>query len=488
MQRWMPRGVLWFSLAVIAVTGAQFGRHLWPRLPRQAPAAQPQPAPEPPPPPPTMAMFRGNPERNRSAIGTVPRHPKLLWRFRTRTKYEGEFEQRGSAKLSAGSPWSGLGWTGQPARVGERIYFGSSDSYVYCLNAATGQPVWYYPTHHCVKGSISVFGDRIYHGGRDNKIHCYTLDGKMVWETRTGNDMDSNPVVVGNRGFIGGEDKHIYCFDPGTGKILWQSETTDGSVESSPCVVENRVYAGSGHGLLYCLDAGTGKTIWRFRTLGDTDSTPVYADGAIYIGSATGDDNEQGHLWCVDAASGKARWHIPFRRGFWATAALNPEKGQLYIGCNNGIFYALKMTDGSLVWKRKLGNRIWGSAAVTDGCVVVGVRDGRVWCLEEDTGTPIWVFDEGFDIDATPCVADGAIIFGSQNGWVYAIGEAPAGEALNPHWFSTTFPMPRRLDQDPTGIVTVKNPAPKPGTYQDTSARCRINFHVPVYGAGHPTE
>ncbi|HOF89655.1 MAG TPA: PQQ-binding-like beta-propeller repeat protein, partial [Armatimonadota bacterium] len=294
MRRWLPHGALWFSLAVIAVVGVTVGRQFWPR-PRPAAVIL---APEPPPPPPPvteLAMFRGNPARSLSAVGAVPRRPKLLWRFCTRTKYEGAYEQRGSAKLSASSPWRGLGWTGQPTRVGERLYFGSSDSYVYCLDAVSGQVQWYYPTHHCVKGSISVFGDRIYHGGRDNKIHCYSLNGEMLWETRTGNDMDSNPVIVDGRGYIGGEDQHVYCFDPDTGRILWQSATTAGSVESSPCVVNGRVYAGSGQGILYCLDAETGATIWCFRTLGDTDSTPVYHDGAIYVGSATGDVGEQGH-------------------------------------------------------------------------------------------------------------------------------------------------------------------------------------------------
>jgi eukaryotic-like serine/threonine-protein kinase len=408
-----------------------------------------------------FTLFRGNPERNLSASGPVPRRPKLLWRFLTKTKVEGEYEQRGSNTVTPATIWRGLGWTGQPVVLRDRLYFGSSDSYVYCLQAKTGKVLWYYPNHHCVKGSISIFGDRIYHGGRDNKLHCYDLQGKMVWETRIGNDMDSNPVVADGKLFVGGEDNAIYCFSPKTGKMLWRTPT-DGSTESSPCVARGRVVAGSGHGDLYCCEANTGKLLWDFKTLGDTDSTPVYWKGKIYVGCATGDFGEKGHLWCIDLITGKELWHGAMPRGLWATSAINPKKDRLYIGGNDGILYAFSMRDGQLIWKRRLGNRIWSSAAVSDGCILVGARDGLFWCLEEDTGKPIWALDDGFDIDATPLVYNGLIVIGSQNGWVYAIGEAGVREPVNPHWFATEFPMKSRLDHNPAGITTIKNPAPPP--------------------------
>jgi outer membrane protein assembly factor BamB len=461
------------------------GWKLLPQFRRPAPVPVPQSALLPPPKPKPITdftMFRGNPERNLSGIGTVPRRPKLLWRFRTKVKVEGPYEQRGSATVTSHTIWQGLGWTGQPLLQGNRLFWGSSDSYVYCLDPGSGEVIWYYPNHHVIKGSISIFNGHIYHGGRDNKIHCYSLDGNMIWETRTGNDMDSNPVVVDGQGFIGGEDKSIYSFEPDTGKIRWRFAPTEGSVESSPCIAGDTVIAGSGLGKLYCLQRQTGKLLWKFATLGDTDSTPVYSRGRIFVGCATGDYGEKGHFWCLDAATGKAIWHVPTERGFWATAAINPEKGRVYIGCNNGVMYAFDAANGKIVWERKLGNRIWSSAAVTDGCIVVGVRDGRVWCLNEDTGEPIWVFDEGFDIDASPLVAGGKIIIGSQDGWVYAIGEAPEGEEINPHWFADSFPLKLTFDHNPAGIITRESPAPIPETYQDTDSHCTDHLRQPVYG------
>jgi outer membrane protein assembly factor BamB len=437
------------------------------------------------PQPTEMALFRGNPGRNLSGVGKVPRRPKLLWRFQTHTKLEGPYEKRGSTKVNDSTPWSGLGWTGQPDRRGGRYYFGSADSYVYCLDAASGACVWYYPNHHCVKGSIATFGDRIYHGGRDNKIHCYTLDGQMVWETRTGNDMDSSPVVFEGLGYIGGEDHYAYCFNPKSGKIVWKHGPMKSSFENSPCISDKGVLFGDGQGEFICLERKTGQLIWQANTMGDTDSTPAYYKGRIYVGCATGDDHETGHLWCLDSATGKSIWHVPFPRGFWSSPSLNVDLGRLYIGNADGYFYALSMSDGATVWKRNVHARVWGSAAVSDGCVVFGVRDGRLWCLSEDTGEPLWVFDTPGDIDSTPCVSGGQILTGDQQGNVYCIGEAEPGEAVNTHWFVTRYPQTNRLDHDPSGIPLAPNPAPEPGTYQDTHAGCRDHYLVPVPGPAY---
>ncbi|MFQ6099324.1 MAG: PQQ-binding-like beta-propeller repeat protein, partial [Armatimonadota bacterium] len=342
----------------------------------------------------------------------MPRRPKLLWRFRTKTKIEGPYERRGDRAVTASTAWHGLGWTGQPVRLGGRVYFGSTDSYVYCLDAATGREIWHYGNHHSIKGSIMIHGGRIYHGGRDNKIHCYTLNGEKVWETRIGNDCDSSPAIVDGRGFIGGEDHRIYCFDPEDGQIIWAMGPTAGSVESSPCVTGDRVIAGACYGILYCCDAKTGEVIWTARTGGDMDSTPVHFDGRIYVGSKTKRKPEIGAIWCIKASDGSKVWRVPLTRGVWATPAVNPERRRVYVGCANTYVYCLDADTGGLVWKRSLRSRIWSSPVVVDGCVLVGVRDGTLWCLNEEDGEPLWVFDDGFDIDATPLVAGGMIVIG----------------------------------------------------------------------------
>jgi outer membrane protein assembly factor BamB len=495
--------LVWVAGTVIALAGVGLaGAYFWFATPVAAPTvatgapgagSPPVVAPpiesEPPELPPEqreLVCFRGNPERNLSGVGPVPRHPKLLWRFRTTTKLEGPYEHRGDKSLNAGSPWEGMGWTGQPCIQDGRVYFGSADSYVYCLDLKTGRGNWNYPNHHVIKGSISIQNGRIYHGGRDNKIHCYTLRGKMVWETRIGQDTDSNPVLVDGILYIGGEDNTMYAVNPDTGKIVWEYEDTRGSLESSPCVANGLVYIGSDYGDLYCFEAKTGKLKWKAPSGGDGDSTPVHHAGVIYAASKTKTDVETGRVFAVDAKTSKLLWERNLPRGVWATVAINPARKRLYVGCNNGVVYCLKSGTGETVWTRDLHGRIWSSPVVSGGCVLVGVRNGTLWCLEEEGGKPVWVFDSGADIDATPALADGTIVIGNQYGWVFGIGEDESAPAKpNPHWFRTGPDFSRATDHGGTGIPTYKTHAETPKAYQDTDAACRDHYREPVYGPAY---
>ncbi|MBD3177385.1 MAG: PQQ-binding-like beta-propeller repeat protein [Armatimonadia bacterium] len=456
-----------------------------------APAAEPEPVPEEPvaraaDDTADLVCFRGNPQRNLSGVGSVPRHPKLIWRFRTKTKHEGPYEQRGDPLLTSSTPWHGLGWTGQPCIVDGRVYFGSTDSYVYCLDLATGREIWHYGLHHSIKGSISVIDGAIFHGGRDNKVRRYDLDGRMVWETRIGQDTDSNPIVADGKLLIGGEDNTVYAFDPDYGSVIWSYGPTNGSCESSPCYAEDTVTIGSSGGSLYCLNAKTGDLIWEYATGGDGDPTPVYSEGRIYHAAEMGGGRERGKVHCLDLGTGELVWSRDMPRGIWATPAVSPERGRVYIGCNDGTLYCLDTSDGSTLWERELtGARIWSSPVVSDGAILVGVRDGTLWCLDESMGEPIWVFDEGYDIDATPAVAQGMIVVGSQNGWVYGIADDPSQARLNPHWFRAGPDYDLRTDLNPVGVRTIESSAPEPQAHRDTHAGYRESYLEPVYGPAY---
>ena len=118
-----------------------------------APIEKPKPKP-----PDAVPMWLGNPTRTFFGSGPMPKSLKVIWDFKTTTT-------RGRLHPD---PWGGSGWPGQPAIVGDRVYFGSADSYVYCVNKSDGSVIWKYKTTDSAKSSPCVVGDRLVIGNLDH--------------------------------------------------------------------------------------------------------------------------------------------------------------------------------------------------------------------------------------------------------------------------------------------------------------------------------
>jgi serine/threonine-protein kinase len=59
-----------------------------------------------------------------------------------------------------------------PAVAGGVVYVGSTDNYVYALDASTGDLRWRYQTGHRVESSPTVAGGVVYVGSTDNYVYA----------------------------------------------------------------------------------------------------------------------------------------------------------------------------------------------------------------------------------------------------------------------------------------------------------------------------
>ncbi len=92
---------------------------------------------------------------------------------------------------------------------------------------------------------------------------------------------------------------------------------------------------------------------------------------------------------------------------------------------------ALSRTEGSVLWRTKLG--LYDDAAVSpiltpDG-IVVATASGATICLDADTGSVRWRHETGVGTSAQPLVADGIVVITSDDGSV-AGRAASSGDAL----------------------------------------------------------
>jgi parallel beta-helix repeat protein len=180
---------------------------------------------------------------------------------------------------------TGSGVFSSPGVVDGRVYVGSADRRIYCLDASSGAQVWNYTTIDMVQSSPAVADGRVYVGSLDESVYCLdAATGAQIWNYTISNYVDTSPAVVDGRVYVGANDGRVYCLDALTGVQVW-NYTTDGSVHSSPAVAGGRVYVGSNDGRVYCLDASSGTQVWNYTTSYDVRSSPVVADGVLYVGS-----------------------------------------------------------------------------------------------------------------------------------------------------------------------------------------------------------
>lgn len=224
------------------------------------------------------------------------------------------------------------------------------------------------------------------------------------------------------------------------GGLRWRVQT-DGPVRSSPIAAEGTVYVGSNDGSLYAIDLATGRVRWTFTAGAPINSTPAVAGSLVIVQSRAG------VIVAVERATGRARWR--YATGAAAPLAWGHESGDFYtsspaiagttayVGSRDGRLYALDAATGRLRWRYDTGAQVWSSPAVGRALVVVGDQHGRVHALAAATGAVRWIAEleahsftsEGFGFDRTtvqssPALAGGAVYVGARDGFLYALDRA----------------------------------------------------------------
>ena len=82
-------------------------------------------------------------------------------------------------------------------------------------------------------------------------------------------------------------DTQLYALDAATGAKLWTFSFFKG-YPSSPVVANGVVYVDSANGRLVALDAATGRKLWFYPAGGAVYSSPAVANGMVYLASQKG--------------------------------------------------------------------------------------------------------------------------------------------------------------------------------------------------------
>jgi len=246
----------------------------------------------------------------------------------------------------------------------------------------------------------------------------------------------NNPVVSTSL-FRGGPTKNgVY---PGNDfnaitATKWQFKT-GASVRSSPTFAQGMVYAGSADGTLYCLHAATGKKIWSFNAGSAIHSSPAVTAGKVIF------TDKKNRLYALQKTTGVKIWQSdlqpdqPYAWGFdYYQSSPLVQAGTIYVGSGSGAVYALNEVDGKIKWRFASASLVRSSPTLYQNTLYFGDLSGKVYALNAQTGQKKWQFSTTGDtirneplgndykaVMASVAIKDNIAVVGGRDGFLYAI-------------------------------------------------------------------
>ena len=263
--------------------------------------------------------------------------------------------------------------------------------------------------------------------------------GKRAWKKRIGRCVAASPAVgahtvyqvflnrppCNSKAKPGRLEGEVIAFATGLGKIRWR--TRIGPTESSPLLADGRVYLGDWRGRVYALDGRTGKVRWTFQGKGRIKGGIAKSGNRLFVGTY------DGYLYALRATTGKVIWRtrsqdrLGGRGYFYSTPAI--AYGRVYIGSTDRKVYSFGAASGKLRWSQGTGGYVYGSPAVWRQTVYVGSYSGRFYALDAATGDVRWRFKANGDISGSATVLNGVVYFSTFKDRTYAL-DARTGREL----------------------------------------------------------
>ncbi len=158
----------------------------------------------------------------------------------------------------------------------------------------------------------------------------------------------------------------------------WQYDLGD-TTSCTAAIVDGTVYVGCGSGRFVALELKNGQRKWQQQTDEPIESSPAvlhFADKAV--GGLVVYGDEAGVVRACDVRNGDSRWTFKADDRVISSPTVSFAPPLVIFGSYDTFLYALNPTDGKLVWKYELGERIHGTASIVGEHVLVAACDAHL--------------------------------------------------------------------------------------------------------------
>ncbi len=284
-----------------------------------------------------------------------------------------------------------------PIVVDGVMYFTTTWSRVYAVNAATGEDLWSYdpqvPKEWGRWACCDVVnrGVAVYQG----KIYVASLDGRLI------------------------------ALDAATGALAWEVDTLiDRSlhytITGAPRVAKGKVFIGNGgaeygvRGYVTAYDADTGDQVWRFYTVPGDPSLP-FEHPELEMAAETWKGGE----W----------WKLGGGGTVWNAIVYDPDFDQVYLGVGNGS-----------PWTRAIRSPGGGDNLFLSSIIAVDADTGAMNWHYQTTPGDNWDYTAVQDMALAEMEVDGqlrkVLLQAPKNGFFYVL-DREDGELLRAHPYAT---------------------------------------------------
>lgn len=262
-------------------------------------------------------------------------------------------------------------------------YVGTFEQEVHALDRATGKPAWTRKLSSEVLSLAALPRGRVAARTNDGRISLLAAaDGAVLWSlARPGPDLTlrgaSRPLGAADRVLVGFDDGKLAAFDAATGLLHWETRLAFPSgrtelermtdIDGELQLVDGVAYATVYHRQAGAVETVEGELLWTLEA--KSAHGPAVDAASAYIADA------DGAVWAVDRRSGGVYWKQDAlaHRGLSAPAVAGP---QVVVGDFEGYLHWLRVRDGALVARHRLGAPLQAAPAVRGDRIYVLDRDG----------------------------------------------------------------------------------------------------------------
>jgi len=360
-----------------------------------------------------------------------------------------------------------------PTVVGDTLFIGAWDGKYHALDAETGEPRWSYDAEvtpeprwqlRTMKSTAQYDRGRIYFGSGEGELNCVdAATGKEIWKTKMdpGLRISSSPNIYGDRVLLAtsGRNAQVLCVDRETGAIRWKfkivpdREGGGGSSWTSPAVDEqqNIVYNVTGNPssfnppgpLLFtdsiiANDLETGELLWHYQVRA-TDPFDLDFSCHPMIFEAVSPGKRGARRQCVGAGNktafftwdrytGELLWRVMLTNWatqggpWWDSTAVAYNK--VYVvsnaindrdpitsrsrGLSESVTAALHAYTGEIVWWRHNDSMNRAPVCVANGVFYQSLANGNLEAFDAETGKLLWQ-------SSLPSTSRGGIVIANGN-------------------------------------------------------------------------